>query len=110
MYLKLKDYTKTSLNPGNQRIRIISKAVGSIIKIIRYAISDRRECPDDVHSSESALVYLRRFSADESTPKVRGQPIQNGADSFWCLCFTRICKSLNSQKPLPLKKYVLPGK
>jgi len=31
-------------------------------------------------------------------------PIQNGADSVCCSFSTRIRKSLNFQKPLPLKK------
>lgn len=37
-----------------------------------------------------------------------GQPIQTGAESFCLSCATLILRSLNSQKPLPLKKYVLP--
>lgn len=37
-----------------------------------------------------------------------GQPIQTGADNFCFSCATLILRSSNSQKPLPLKKYVLP--
>lgn len=37
-----------------------------------------------------------------------GQPIQTGADSRGVLWATRIRKSSNSQKTLPLKKYVFP--
>lgn len=38
-----------------------------------------------------------------------GQPIQTGADNFCFSWATFILRSSNSQKPLPLKKYVLPA-
>lgn len=38
-----------------------------------------------------------------------GQPIQTGADNVCFSCTTLILRSSNSQKPLPLKKYVLPA-
>jgi hypothetical protein len=38
----------------------------------------------------------------------RGQPIQKGADGVCRSFSTRILKSLNFQKPFPLKKYVFP--
>jgi hypothetical protein len=62
---------------------------------------------------DSGLISSSSFGGSiwlgsEGFSTSRGHPIQKGADSV-CLSFsTRIRKSLNFQKPFPLKKYVFP--
>jgi len=51
-------------------------------------------------SSFGGSIWL----GSEGFSSSRGHPIQNGADSICRSFSTRILKSLNFQKPLPLKK------
>jgi len=51
-------------------------------------------------SSFEGSIWL----GSEGFSRSRGHPIQNGADSVCRSFSTRILKSLNFQKPLPLKK------
>lgn len=66
---------------------------------------DERRSPDEVCS----LVYFS-FVCTSLPSLLRGQPIQNGADRVCSGFSTLILRSLNFQKPLPLKKYVFPKK
>lgn len=59
--------------------------------------------------AEMILDFLGRLvSISLVSTSGGGQPIQTGADNFCFSCATLILRSSNSQKPLPLKKYVLP--
>jgi len=64
-----------------------------------------------VAEAETMLDFLGRLvSMSLVSTSGGGQPIQTGADNFCFSCATLILRSSNSQKPLPLKKYVLPEK
>jgi hypothetical protein len=56
------------------------------------------------NSSFGGSIWL----GSEGFSSSRGHPIQKGADSVCRSFSTRIRKSLNFQKPFPLKKYVFP--
>lgn len=61
--------------------------------------------------AEAEMIFLGRLvSMSLVSTSGGGQPIQTGADNFCFSCATLILRSSNSQKPLPLKKYVLPAK
>lgn len=62
-----------------------------------------------VAEAETMLDFLGRLVSMSLVSTSGGeQPIQTGADNFCFSCATLILRSSNSQKPLPLKKYVLP--
>jgi len=64
----------------------------------------------EVAEAETILDFLGRLvSMSLVSTSGGGQPIQTGAESFCFSCATLILRSSNSQKPLPLKKYVLPA-
>jgi hypothetical protein len=56
----------------------------------------------------SSSLGGRTSLGSEGLSSSRGQPIQKGADGVCRSFSTRIRKSLNFQKPFPLKKYVFP--
>lgn len=61
-------------------------------------------------AAEAVMILVGRLaSMSLVSTSGGGQPIQTGAESFCFSWATLILRSSNSQKPLPLKKYVLPA-
>jgi len=85
------------------KLMVTIASINIVLAVVTVAATVAAEEAETIFDFLGKLVSISLVSISGG-----GQPIQTGADNFCFSWATLILRSSNSQKHLPLKKYVLP--